>query len=167
MQPLSRCGGTGQQRIISPLLVSVGILILYSQHLREILIAEIGFLVHIQREVRGWILFFVWLLAVVPEARAAFLVEYQGGREPVQIHSILSVNPDGVILRPLGGGFGNGVRHRWDQFTVRTLGVLMSELLKDPLFNQKSRDAKFKIILICICTKFLFKKSKVPIIMFT
>ena len=95
---------------------------------------------------RGWILFFVWLLAVVPEARAAFLVEYQGGREPVQIHSILSVNPDGVVLRPLGGGFGNGVRHRWDQFTVRTLGVLMSELLKDPLFNQKSRDAKFKII---------------------
>ncbi len=95
---------------------------------------------------RGWISFFVWLLAVVPEGRAAFLVEYKGGREPVQIHSILSVNPDGVILRPLGGGFGNGVRHRWDQFTVRTLGVLMSELLKDSLFNQKSRDAQFKIM---------------------
>ena len=103
-------------------------------------------MVHIQRGVRGWISFFVWLLAVVPEGRAAFLVEYKGGREPVQIHSILSVNPDGVILRPLGGGFGNGVRHRWDQFTVRTLGVLMSELLKDPLFNQKSRDAQFKIM---------------------
>ncbi len=110
------------------------------------MIAEIGVLVHIQQGVRGWISFFVWLLAVVPEGRAAFLVEYQGGREPVQIHSILSVNPDGVILRPEGGGFGNGVRHRWDQFTVRTLGVLMSELLKDPLFNQKSRDAKFKIM---------------------
>jgi len=110
------------------------------------LIAEIGVLVHIQRGVRGWISFFVWLLAVVPEGGAAFLVEYKGGREPVQIHSILSVNPDGVILRPLGGGFGNGVRHRWDQFTVRTLGVLMSELLKDPLFNQKSRNAKFKIM---------------------
>ena len=121
-------------------------MILYSQHLREILIAEIGFLVHVKRGVRGWISFLVWLLAVVPEARAAFLVEYQGAREPVQIHSILSVNPDGVVLRPLGGGFGNGVRHRWDQFTVRTLGVLMSELLKDPLFNQKSRDAKFKIM---------------------
>ena len=103
-------------------------------------------MLHIQRGVRGWISFFVWLLAVVPEARAVFLVEYKGAREPVQIHSILSVNPDGVVLRPLGGGFGNGVRHRWDQFTVRTLGVLMSELLKDPLFNQKSRDAKFKII---------------------
>ena len=95
---------------------------------------------------RGWISSFVWLLVVVPETRAAFLVEYQGGREPVQIHSILSVNSDGGILRPTGGGFGNGVRHRWDQFTVRTLGVLMSELLKDPLFNQKSRDAKFKIM---------------------
>ena len=121
-------------------------MILYSQRLREILIAEIGILVHVQRGVRGWILFFVWLLVVVPDARAAFLVEYQGGRKPVQIHSILSVNSDGVVLRPLGGGFGNGVRHRWDEFTVRTLGILMSELLKDPLFSQKSRDAKFKIM---------------------
>ena len=95
---------------------------------------------------REWIPFFVWLIAVIPEGRAAFLVEYKGGREPVQIHSILSVNSDGVILRPSGGGFGNGVRHHWDQFTERTLGVLMSELLKDPLFNQKSRDAKFKIM---------------------
>ena len=110
------------------------------------MIVEIGFLVHIHRRVREWIPFFVWLIAVIPEGRAAFLVEYKGGREPVQIHSILSVNPDGVILRPSGGGFGNGVRHHWDQFTERTLGLLMSELLKDPLFNQKSRDAKFKIM---------------------
>ena len=101
---------------------------------------------HVEHGVRGWISLLVWLLAAMPEARAAFLVEFNGGRKPVQVHSVISVNPDGVVLRPLGGGFGNGVRHRWDEFTARSLGLLMTEFLKDPVFNQKSRDAKFKII---------------------
>lgn len=110
------------------------------------MIAEIVFLMHVEHGVRGWISLLVWLLAAMPEARAAFLVEFNGGRKPVQVHSVISVNPDGVVLRPLGGGFGNGVRHRWDEFTARSLGLLMTEFLKDPVFNQKSRDAKFKII---------------------
>ncbi len=82
----------------------------------------------------------------MPEARGAFLVEFQGDRGQAQIHSVISVNAEGVVLRPVGGGFGNGVRHRWDEFTARSLGVILSELLKDPVFNQKSREAKFKIM---------------------
>lgn len=110
------------------------------------LIAEIVFLVHVARGVRGRISLLVWLLVAMPEARAAFLVEFQGERKPVQVHSVISVNPDGVVLRPTGGGFGNGVRHRWDEFTARSLGLLMSEFLKDPVFNQKPRDVKFQIM---------------------
>ena len=101
---------------------------------------------HVERRVRGWISILVWLLVAMPEAHSAFLVEFQNKRESIQAHSILSANTTGVILRPVGGGFGNGVRHRWDEFSARTLGVLMSELLEDPLFNQKSREVKFKIM---------------------
>ena len=113
---------------------------------RQILVAETSILMHVEQGVRGWISLLVWLLVAMPEARAAFLVEFQGGRKPVQVHSIISVNSDGVVLRPVGGGFGNGVRHRWDEFTARSLGLLMTEFLRNPIFNQKSRDAKFKII---------------------
>jgi hypothetical protein len=124
----------------------LGVLRLYLWFWKPILIAEIGFLVHVERRVRGWISILVWLLVAMPEARSAFLVEFQNKRESVQAHSVLSANTEGVILRPVGGGFGNGVRHRWDEFSARTLGVLMSELLEDPLFNQKSREVKFKIM---------------------
>ncbi len=95
---------------------------------------------------RGWIPVFVWLLINVPSALAAFIVEFHGDRGAVQVHSVLSVNAQGVILRPMGGGFGNGVRHQWSEFTARSLQLLQDELQKDPLFNQKSAADKYKII---------------------
>ncbi len=82
----------------------------------------------------------------MPDAHAAFLVEFQSGAKQAQVHSIISVNAEGIVLRPVGGGFGNGVRHRWEEFTARSLGVILSEILKDPLFNQKSREAKLGIM---------------------
>ena len=108
---------------------------------------------------RGGILFFVFYLCNAFTVNSAVLFELTDKRMPVLASGIASINQDGVVFSPEPGR-ADFVRHRWDDFTVKGLETLLSQMPLERAFLQKDSATKLQLIDF-IRAEITFKLSKV------
>ncbi len=91
---------------------------------------------------------------------SAVLFELTDKRAPILASGIASINQDGVVFSP-GPGRAGFVRYRWDDFTVKGLETLLSQMPLERSFLQKDSATKLQLIDF-IRAEITFKLSKSP-----
>ena len=91
------------------------------------------------------------------------LFELTDRRPPVAASGIASINQAGVVFSPEPGRAGF-VRHRWDDFTVKGLETLLSQIPLERAFLQKDSATKLQLIdFIRAEITFKLSKSRKPV----